>query len=271
MIQGMSILIFETHNPFTNPLLYSSLHSCFISHTVVFFGAFLGPIFAILLFNFIIFVTVVLIICSHSRKKNKAKERSAKRKSTLRTLASLTGVMVLFGLTWVFAAFTVKSAAVVFQFLFAVFNSLQGFFIFMFFVVLSKDSRELWLLACGCKKQKLATQSTVASNVGGGSRVSSRAGSLRLKFPEFDDSDMEAEVKNKPFNYWDVQYIVPPRLRWNVSFSSEPPHSRQVSAASLLPSPQDQAPHQLGKVRKHHIIRNVIMAPANWRPLWISH
>ena len=246
-----------------HPVIISLTHlsipfrSCFISHNVVFFVAFLGPIFAVLIFNFIIFAVVVTIVCIYSRRKNRDKERGVKRQSTLRTLASLTGVMVLFGLTWVFAAFTVRNASIAFQFLFAVFNSLQGFFIFLFFVVLSKDSRELWLLACGCKKQKVPTQATATTNSHSGSRVPSRAGSLKVKFPEFDDSDMEAQV-NRPFNYWDVQYIIPPRLRWNISFShsdTTPSHSRQVSNASPdLQTPMDAVPCQLGRVSTHLVI-----------------
>ena len=63
------------------------------------------------------------------------------------------GVMSLFGLTWLFGAFTVREASVVFQTLFAIFNSLQGFFIFLFFCVFGREGRELWLkvLCCGRK------------------------------------------------------------------------------------------------------------------------
>ena len=63
------------------------------------------------------------------------------------------GLMALFGLTWVFAAFTVNAASIAFQFLFAIFNSLQGFFIFLFFCVFGREGRELWLkvLCCGRK------------------------------------------------------------------------------------------------------------------------
>ena len=63
------------------------------------------------------------------------------------------GVMALFGLTWLFGAFTVSGASIVFQTLFVIFNSLQGFFIFLFFCVFGREGRELWLkvLCCGKK------------------------------------------------------------------------------------------------------------------------
>jgi len=63
------------------------------------------------------------------------------------------GVMALFGLTWLFGAFTVSGASVVFQTLFAIFNSLQGFFIFLFFCVFGREGRELWLKALCCGKK----------------------------------------------------------------------------------------------------------------------
>ena len=68
-------------------------------------------------------------------------------------MISIMGVMALFGLTWVFGALTVREASTAFQFLFATFNSLQGFFIFLFFCVFGKEGRELWLhvLCCGRK------------------------------------------------------------------------------------------------------------------------
>ena len=63
------------------------------------------------------------------------------------------GVMTLFGLMWVFGALTVREASTAFQILFAIFNSLQGFFIFLFFCVFGKEGRELWhqVLCCGKK------------------------------------------------------------------------------------------------------------------------
>ena len=126
--------------------------SCFIGETSVFFGAFLGPIFAIMLFNAIIFVIITSVLIKHSWKRFRNKDK-AKRQIVVRLMISLIGVMALFGLMWVFGALTVREASIAFQFLFAIFNSLQGFFIFLFFCVFGKDGRELWLqvLCCGRK------------------------------------------------------------------------------------------------------------------------
>ena len=60
-------------------------------------------------------------------------------------MLSIAGVISIYGLAWVFGALTVVSRSrFVFQVLFAIFNSLQGFMIFLFFCVVSRESRELW-------------------------------------------------------------------------------------------------------------------------------
>lgn len=126
--------------------------SCFISDRGVFFGAFLGPILAILLFNAIIFVIVMSVLAKQIHKKFAGKDH-LNRKTVVRLTISTMGLMALFGLTWAFGALTVREASPAFQYLFAIFNSLQGFFIFLFFCVFGKEGREFWLqvLCCGRK------------------------------------------------------------------------------------------------------------------------
>ena len=125
--------------------------SCFIGETAVFFGAFLGPIIAILLFNFVIFFIVIFVLIRHTIGRINRKGDKLDKGTAFRLLISISGVMFLFGLTWLFGAFTIADASFAFQLLFTIFNSLQGFFIFVFFCVLSKDAREAWigLLSCG--------------------------------------------------------------------------------------------------------------------------
>ena len=143
--------------------------SCFITHMYVFFGAFIGPIFLVLVFTVIMFLATLIGILCHSRKSLKIKtpKKPAKRKGTARMMFSLFGVIVLFGGSWVFAVFTVNGAPVtvtfadgtleLFHLLFVVFTSLQGLFIFLVFVVFSKEARELWLRIFCCRKKKKVT------------------------------------------------------------------------------------------------------------------
>ena len=128
-----------------------SSHSCFIGDDRVFFAVFLGPIFAIILFNAVIFVIVIVVLIRHTRNKlDKIGDARQRRKANIRLVMSLFGIMALFGLTWVLGAFTISEASLPFQILFAIFNSLQGLFIFSHFCALSDDVRQLWLVMLTC-------------------------------------------------------------------------------------------------------------------------
>ena len=90
------------------------------------------------------------------------KKQRMSSKDAWKLLISLIGFMILLGLSWVILLFTVVGAdtniyaAFAIQWLFVFFNSLQGFFIFIFFVVISPDMRNEWkaLLTSPCFKNK---------------------------------------------------------------------------------------------------------------------
>ena len=123
----------------------------------MFIGAFLAPIFLVLIFNFIIYILVirVLIKLILDRNKRKSNKYSMTKTEAVKLLLSSVGIIFLFGLTWVFAVLTFISHNAEFsftlQFVFSFFNAFQGFYIFLFFVVLSSDAREEWRrLLCKC-------------------------------------------------------------------------------------------------------------------------
>ncbi|KAK3085169.1 hypothetical protein FSP39_025425 [Pinctada imbricata] len=129
---------------------------CWLS-TNAFFGAFLAPVCAMLIFNFIVFVLVLRKIMGNSGKKlNKSdKTRTSQRLRRAFTLVSL------FGLTWIFAVFATDGAGIIFQYLFAISNSLQGFFIFIFNILLNKAAILQWkmkLLGRGEEVSKLTSR-----------------------------------------------------------------------------------------------------------------
>ena len=53
-------------------------------------------------------------------------------------------IMVLLGLTWFFGALAIGSARLLFQYLFCIFNSLQGFAIFWFHCIRQPEVRQCW-------------------------------------------------------------------------------------------------------------------------------
>ena len=158
----------------------------------MFFSAFLTPILTVLLFNCAIFVVVIKVLIQHTFKKS---SNTNSKKKNKRLAISIFGVMMLFGLTWIFGAFTISGASLTFQYLFAIFNSLQGFTIFVFFCVIPKDTRELWIQhLVWCKKVLVRllsnSQSDLKSRKKNMTKTSSathNAALRRLSTPSSDD------------------------------------------------------------------------------------
>ena len=123
----------------------------------MFFGAFLGPIRAILLFNLVMMIVVVTVLVRHMRNTMGRMKEQTKQKTALRLLISITGIMSLFGLTWIFGALSISGASLPFQILFVVLNGFQGFFIFLFLCVFSTDARKLWKESLSSSYNKFST------------------------------------------------------------------------------------------------------------------
>ena len=120
-----------------NNYYFYTIHcSCFISHMEVLWGTFLAPIFAVMLFNLVVFICIIVVLIRHKMGRVKRKQEQMTARTVLRLMFSIGCVMFLFGLTWLFAILIFSSSfpvlRLIFLILFTVFNSLQGFFIFVF-------------------------------------------------------------------------------------------------------------------------------------------
>ena len=122
---------------------------------------------------------VISVLIKHTRKTLGRTNEQMNKKTAIRLLISIASVMSLFGLTWLFGALTVTgfgsaAASTAFQILFVLLNAFQGFFIFLFFCVFSKDARESWLelLSCGRYHSKPSqAKHSSSGNVGTGTKV----------------------------------------------------------------------------------------------------
>ena len=121
-----------------------------------------------MIFNIVIFVCVIVVLIRHTRDTAARMKKPVSHKTIIRLMISVGGVMFLFGLTWLFGilTFSVDGLREAFQILFTIFNSFQGFFIFLFFCVLNKEALESWkeLLSCGKYKSKLLHPSKAKYN-----------------------------------------------------------------------------------------------------------
>ncbi|XP_071800900.1 adhesion G-protein coupled receptor G6-like isoform X2 [Asterias amurensis] len=116
---------------------------CWLSG-ISFYVAFLVPICLVLIFNTFVFVTVTWKLC-HLRKSKISQSNRFDLGAQLRASASIT---FLLGLTWVLGFFAIGEASLTFNYLFATFNSLQGFSVFVFQCLLQPDIRKRWVMVC---------------------------------------------------------------------------------------------------------------------------
>ena len=120
---------------------------CFLYHPGALWGAFLALVFLIMVFNLVLFIWVVVVMVQHIRHKTVQTDQKLGFRKVIEIIVRLSGVMFLFGLTWLIAIFAVVSVPGLretFQILFTVFNSFQGAFIFLFFCVLNQEARDSW-------------------------------------------------------------------------------------------------------------------------------
>lgn len=181
--------------------------SCFIKHSGVFFGAFLGPIFIVMIFNLFVFFWVIHILVKHTRERKQRSQDNLNYKDILRRLLSICGVMFLFGLTWVFAALTFNIAdnqvpRITFQSLFVITASFQGFFIFIFFCLLKKEAREAWreFLSCGKDKKKLNSYYFSSLKSSKSTPRSSLKSNLRKSSTDLAENDFDSVPMQTPIS-----------------------------------------------------------------------
>ena len=117
-------------------------------------GAFLTLIFVIVFINLVIFIWVITVVIRHAREKASQTNKAISDKQIVRLTISITGVLFLFGLSWLFFVliFSVPGLRETFQILFTVFNSLQGFFVFVF--ILFTEGLDYWKALLSCDKYK---------------------------------------------------------------------------------------------------------------------
>ncbi|KAK8763706.1 hypothetical protein V5799_033685 [Amblyomma americanum] len=147
---------------------------CVISNRnpFIYYVAFLGISCFILFVNLLVFITVTRVLFKPrmAGATKSANHTSGSNSGTGThpqvTAAQVRGaftVMTLLGVTWIFGVFAVGEARTVFQYVFCVCNSMQGFLIFVVRVLQYPEARAAWaqLIATGTlKKQRGSGPST---------------------------------------------------------------------------------------------------------------
>mgnify|MGYP001795036032 CR=1 FL=1 len=123
---------------FFNYIIFS-FRSCVLTG-IPLYAAVFAPVLLILTTNFIIFGVVI-----YSMRQSRTFVSAEKRTTSYQRVRMALAILVLLGLTWMFGALAIGSARLVFEYLFCIFNSLQGFFIFVFHCLRQKDVQRQWM------------------------------------------------------------------------------------------------------------------------------
>ena len=113
-----------------------SIFSCWINNTPAFLASFCTPLVLVIIFTLTILFAVLRVV-GRQKQNTKADGANRRRRKILKAVVSLSFLM---GATWVFGLVLLATDHEALQYIFAVFNSLQGFFIFFFFAVTTQGS-----------------------------------------------------------------------------------------------------------------------------------
>lgn len=136
---------------------YYSQYYCWLTTTNGVLYAFVAPVLLIILVNCFIIVVVLYVI--YNTRNVKSKSGHDKAKTGLRSMCTLLPIL---GVTWLFGILSINDELVVFQYLFAITNSLQGLFIFIFHCFLSPQVRN----ALRNRMRKYEVKTTFSGNTG---------------------------------------------------------------------------------------------------------
>ncbi|KAM9348895.1 adhesion G-protein coupled receptor G2 [Symphorus nematophorus] len=128
---------------------------CWLKNDIAFYVAVVAYFCLIFLFNLIMFIVVLIQLCRIKRQN----PHNALHRTTLQDARSVAGITILLGLTWGFAFFAWGPVNLPFMYLFAIFNSLQGFFIFVFHCAVKENVRRQWRTYLCCGRMRLAENS----------------------------------------------------------------------------------------------------------------
>lgn len=162
---------------------------CWLS-PIPFYAAFLAPVGIILILNFITFILVFRTIIRGSGKKI---AKSDAKTSVSQRLKGAVALIILLGLTWAFAIFAIGDGGIIFQYLFTIFNSLQGLFIFVFNCLLKTDAQNAW-------KRKFQRGPPAYS----GPTISSKDRSSDLRSRDTHSTTYSSEVMDNKKDFTDI-------------------------------------------------------------------
>ncbi|XP_034545192.1 adhesion G-protein coupled receptor G4 isoform X2 [Notolabrus celidotus] len=147
-----------------NVALQSTDQFCWLQNDVYIYVTVVAFFLLILLCNISVFIVVLIQI-----KQMRVNNSSANNRTSLQNLRAVASLTVLLGLTWGMGFFSVGPGRVAMLYLFCIFNTLQGFFIFLFHCLMKENVRKQWRdLCCGHLRRNDHSDWSRSVSVGGG-------------------------------------------------------------------------------------------------------
>ncbi|XP_022620605.1 adhesion G-protein coupled receptor G6 [Seriola dumerili] len=241
---------------------------CWIKNKAVFYSTCVGYFCLVFLLNVAMFIVVMMQICGRNGKRS----NRTLREEVLRNLRSVISLTFLLGMTWGFALFASGPVALAFMYLFTIFNSLQGLFIFIFHCALKENVQKQWrrYLCCGRFRlsdnsdwSKTATNNTkkVSSDNLGKSLSSSSFGSSTANWTSKAKATLNPFTKRHSNTDKCYSNQASPKCISSSSSSSEVEPNSSSSSSSILPVSQ-----MIDKVkdycstRSDNFYKNIIMS-----------
>ncbi|XP_020142824.2 adhesion G-protein coupled receptor G6 isoform X1 [Microcebus murinus] len=128
---------------------------CWIQDPVIFYVTCAGYFGVMFFLNVAMFIVVMVQICGRNGKRS----NRTLREEVLRNLRSVVSLTFLLGMTWGFSFFSWGPLNIPFTYLFAIFNSLQGLFIFIFHCAMKENVQKQWRRHLCCGRFRLADNS----------------------------------------------------------------------------------------------------------------
>ncbi|KAK5617370.1 hypothetical protein CRENBAI_006982 [Crenichthys baileyi] len=127
--------------------LQSTEQFCWLQNDIFYYVTVVAFILLVVLGNISVFIVVLIQI-----KKMRANKLSANSRNALQDFRAVFGLTVLLGLTWSMGFFSFGPGRVVMMYLFAISNSFQGFFIFLFHCLMKENVRKQWRIYLCCRR-----------------------------------------------------------------------------------------------------------------------
>ena len=155
------------------PHTHTILCSCRATEWPFWIGMIL-PFFLVIIFNWIMFILIMVSICSHTQSPVNNNKEASKLKVMTTNFTIAATLAVVFGLGWALGlaatSLPVKELTLTFQVLFSIFVGAQGILLFLLHGVHNQDIRKVWMqfFAAIRRKSRLASVTSSTKTSSGG-------------------------------------------------------------------------------------------------------